>query len=81
MALPALIRISRTVQWFREAAGCADTLPFRAIAESVHTGIYLATFSYWMYDESPGAERTRQLLDKLLRTSAWILPAKVQWTH
>ena len=72
--VPALMRISRTVQWFREAAGCRDSLPLRAIAESTHTGIYLLAFTHWMYDDSPSAERTRRLLDWLLNKTAFILP-------
>lgn len=72
--IPAMMRISRTVQWFREAAGYRDSLPFRAIAESAHTGIYLLTFTHWMYDDSPGAERTRRLLDRLLHKTACVLP-------
>jgi len=72
--IPAVMRISRTVQWFREVAGYRDTLPLRAVAESVHTGIYLLTFTHWMYDDSSGAERTRRLLGQLLRKTACIPP-------
>ena len=35
--VPAVLRISRTVQWFREAAGYSDSLPLRAVAESAHS--------------------------------------------
>lgn len=66
MQVPALIRVSRTVQWFREAAGYSDALPIRAIAESAHTGIYLLSFVFWMRDPSPHSQRTRNLLDRLL---------------
>ena len=69
-----MIRISHTVQWFREAAGYSDSLPLRAVAESAHTGIYLLTFTHWMYDDSFGAERTRRLLNRLLHKTACILP-------
>ena len=72
--IPAMMRISRTVQWFREAAGYSDSLPLRAIAESAHTGIYLLTFTRWMFDDSPGAERTRRLLDRLLHKTACSRP-------
>lgn len=72
--IPALLRISRTVQWFREAAGYSESLPLRAIAESAHTGIYLATFTYWMFDDSPGSKRTRRLLDRLLHKNPCMLP-------
>jgi len=64
--IPALMRVSRTVQWMREAAGCEAAFVRRAFEEAATTSIYLATFFYWMRDESPGAARTSQLLDRLL---------------
>jgi AcrR family transcriptional regulator len=64
--IPALIRISRTVQWMREAAGYDAGLPRRAIEETAHTSIYLATFTYWMLDDSFGSERTERFLQRQL---------------
>ncbi len=64
--IAGLLRVSRTVQWWREAAGCRAALPRRAFEEVGHTGIYLATFAYWMRDESEGARRTVEFLDRLL---------------
>lgn len=61
-----LLRVSRTVQWLREAARRETVLPWRAIEESALTGIYLATFVRWMWDESPEAKQTAALLDRLL---------------
>lgn len=61
------MRISRTVQWLREAAGLHDAWLRRALAETVLTGIYLSTFVHWLGDDSPESERTRRLLDTLLR--------------
>ncbi len=61
-----LLRVSRTVQWWREAAGRTAALPRRAFEEVGHTGIYLATFAHWMYDESEGSSRTAAFLDRLL---------------
>lgn len=63
---PAVMRISRTVQWLREAALLKDSHLRRAVAESVLTGIYLSVFLYWLNDDSAEAERTRRLLDRLL---------------
>lgn len=63
---PGLMRVSRTVQWMREAAHRDATYVRRALEETGLTSIYLATFFYWMRDESPDAERTRRLLDRLL---------------
>lgn len=63
---PAVMRISRTVQWLREAALLQDSGLRRAVAETALTAIYLATFSYWLGDESAGAAQTRHFLDFLL---------------
>jgi AcrR family transcriptional regulator len=59
-------RISRTVQWFREAAGLPTTGLRREIEEAAITTIYLVTFGRWLRDDSPAARRTRELLDRLL---------------
>lgn len=61
-----LLRVSRTVQWLREAAHRDAVLPWRAFEETGLTAIYLATFFYWMRDESENAARTSIFLDKLL---------------
>ena len=62
-----IMRISRTVQWFREAAG-RDTRDLRRILEETTlTGIYLLSFAYWMYDESSCSEATHRFLDRRLR--------------
>jgi len=61
-----LLRVSRTVQWLREAAHRDATLPRRAIEETVLTSIYLATFARWLSDSSTDAASTAALLDKLL---------------
>lgn len=62
-----LLRVSRTVQWLREAAHRDTVLPWRAFEETGLTAMYLATFFYWMRDESENAARTSVFLDKLLR--------------
>ncbi len=64
--IPALMRISRTVQWLREAAGITASWTRRAFEETTLTGIYLLTFSGWLFDDSPRAERTSRVLDRLL---------------
>ena len=60
--ISGLLRVSRTVQWMREAAGRAAPLPWRALEETALTSIYLVTFFHWMYDDSAGAARTRAFL-------------------
>lgn len=65
--IPALLRVSRTVQWFREAAHRDATYVRRALEETALTSIYLMTFFYWLRDDSEDATRTAALLDRLLR--------------
>lgn len=62
----ALSRISRTVQWLREAARRDATLPRRAVEETVLTGIYLATFTRWLSDTADNTAATEKFLDRLL---------------
>ncbi|ODN67556.1 TetR/AcrR family transcriptional regulator [Methylophaga muralis] len=64
--IPALLRISRTVQWLREGANQNSTLPWRAFDETVLTSIYLITFCCWLTDKSPLFNRTKRCLDRQL---------------
>jgi ubiquinone biosynthesis protein COQ9 len=59
-------RVSRTVQWIREAACLPSTGLRRELEEAALTTLYLLTFARWLRDDSPGADRTRDLLDRLL---------------
>jgi hypothetical protein len=61
-----ITRISRTVQWWREAARLPSTGWRREVEEAALTAIYLSTFAFWLNDDSPSAARTHQLLDGLL---------------
>ncbi len=70
---PGLMRVSRTVQWMREAAGYDVSFPRRAVEEVAHTGVYLATFAYWMSDDSPQSERTRHFLTRQLDRSDFVV--------
>lgn len=65
--IPGLLRISRTVQWMREAAQC-DTggMLQRALEETATTTLYLMTFIYWMTDDSPQSMSTATFLDRRL---------------
>lgn len=69
---PAVMRISRTVQWLREAAGLEDAFLARALAETALTGIYLAVFVRWLNDASTDAARSRRLLNRLLAQAEWL---------
>ena len=74
--LNGALRVSRTVQWWREAAGRDAVLPWRALEETALTGIFLAVFGYWMQDDSAHSARTRALLERLLaqaaQAAAWV---------
>lgn len=66
--IPGLLRVSRTVQWMREAAGLTPPgMTRRAFEEVATTSIYLLTFAHWMADESPQAARTAEFLDRRLK--------------
>jgi AcrR family transcriptional regulator len=64
--IPALMRVSRTVQWMREGAGLEDAGVMRAVVETATTALYLAAFASWMGEDTAGSPRTRRLLDGLL---------------
>lgn len=61
--IPGLLRVSRTVQWMREAAHRDATYARRALEETGLTSIYLITFFHWLHDNSPNYERTTRLLE------------------
>lgn len=67
--IPGLLRVSRTVQWIREAAHLDATYVRRALEETGLTSIYLITFFYWMKDDAPNSEKTSCFLDGLLGTT------------
>lgn len=64
--IPGLMRISRTVQWMREAAHRDATYVRRALEETGVTTIYLTTFFYWMNDDSPDSASSSRFLDGCL---------------
>lgn len=70
--IAGLLRVSRTVQWLREAARREATLPWRAIEETLLTSLYLAVFGYWMWDGSAGSARTREFLRRRLDWAEWL---------
>jgi AcrR family transcriptional regulator len=61
-----VMRISRTVQWMRDVAHLPETGWRRELGEAALTAIYLSTFARWLADGSPGSQRTRAWLDRLL---------------
>jgi AcrR family transcriptional regulator len=69
-------RVSRTVQWWREAAALPDAGWRRELQEVALTAIYLSTFAVWLRDRSPGDERTQAWLHRQLaaaeRAASWL---------
>lgn len=64
--IPSLIRLSRTVQWLREAAHRDAVFVRRALEETVLTGIFVTTAIRWLNDDSPDQAAARELLERLL---------------
>ena len=62
-----LLRVSRTVQWFREAALLKTANLSRIVEEVCITGIYLSSFTRWMCDESKKSESTSRHLQRALK--------------
>lgn len=62
-----VLRVSRTVQWFREAARHDSTGLQRIIDECALTTIYLTTFARWLFDDSEGQRRSKDVLGTALR--------------
>lgn len=67
LQIGGLLRISRTVQWWREAAQ-RETLQLRRIAEeSLLTGVYLRCFIHWLRHPEQDPAGFRALLRSQLR--------------
>ena len=62
-----ITRISRTVQWFSEAARHDSTGLQRIIDECALTMIYLTTFARWLFDDSLNNRNSKAVLKKALQ--------------
>ncbi|WP_044873297.1 TetR/AcrR family transcriptional regulator [Pseudomonas sp. LFM046] len=62
-----LLRVSRTVQWWREAAQRQTVHLARIIEESLLTGAYLRTFVHWLRHPLEDEADLRALLRRQLR--------------
>ena len=62
-----IMRISRTVQWFREAALLKIEDIHRIIEEIFLTRIYLIGFTRWLFDDSKNSLRTDRYLCTALK--------------
>ena len=70
-----IMRISRTVQWMREAARLDATGLQRVLEEAALTSVYLMVFARWLRDDSEDTSATRTLLRRLLRAGAPVMRA------
>lgn len=68
----ALQRISRTVQWFREAADLKATNIARIGQEVALSTLFVSIFIYWLNDKSKHQKKTRQRLQQSLNRGKWI---------
>ncbi len=66
LQVQGILRVSRTVQWFREAARLESTGLRRICGEAVLSSIYLRTFAYWLIDDSASQEKSRMFLRRHL---------------
>ena len=71
-----LLRVSRTVQWLRDAAGMSSTLPWRALEETALTALYLVTFAKWMFDETKDSQSTSRFLKNRLDSACRLYPCE-----
>ena len=63
-----VVALSRTVQWWREAAALTATGRGREREEVVLTGIFGTTVLTWLFDSTDGQERTRHFLHRRLQS-------------
>ncbi len=69
VTFPAILRVSRTVQWMREAAERKATNAARAVEETALTSVFLITATKWLYDKSENSQQTSEFLMSLLNYS------------
>lgn len=67
LQLGGILRISRTVQWLREAAGLTASCLARVGQELALSSMFVAVFIYWLNDNSAGQQRSLALLSKMLQ--------------
>lgn len=67
LQLGGILRISRTVQWLREAAGLTASGVARIGQELALSSMFVAVFIYWLNDNSAGQQRSLALLSKMLQ--------------
>ena len=64
--VPMVFELSRTVLWWRDAAGLDAPPPHREIEEIALTWLFLGTLAVWANDATEGQKRTRRFLHRRL---------------
>lgn len=64
--VPLVFNLSRTIQWLRDAAGLDAGGLWRQVEEVWLTGLFLATLTVWLRDDTSGQRRTRDFLRRRL---------------
>ena len=70
LQIGGILRISRTVQWWREAAKRETLHLARIVEESLLTGVYLRCFVHWLRHPEQEPAEFRALLRSQLRCGA-----------
>lgn len=73
LQLLGLLRVSRTVQWWREAARRESLHLARIAEESLLSGVYLRSFIHWLRHPEEDPAEFRALLRRQLRCGPLIL--------
>jgi ubiquinone biosynthesis protein COQ9 len=71
LQVQGVLRVSRTVQWWREASALTVTGFERECLEASLTALYLSSLALWLRDGSPGHARTRRWLSWHLTLGSW----------
>jgi AcrR family transcriptional regulator len=67
-----LLRISRSVQWWRETARLPSTGLRRELEEVALSTLFVATVLRWLRDDSPAQAHTRAWLERQLARAEWL---------
>ncbi|GAB2922727.1 TetR family transcriptional regulator [Rheinheimera gaetbuli] len=70
LQLAGVLRISRTVQWLREAAGLSASGMARIGQELALTSLFVSVFICWLNDSSANQQRSLALLQRKLQCAA-----------
>lgn len=68
-----VLRLSRTVQWVREAARLHAVGRRRQVEEIGLSALFVATVAFWIGDDSPGQARSRAFLSARLAAADRLL--------